>query len=140
MASTSPSPTRCQFSLDQTCRRLSMYGVQKSWDAFHQSSNRQNDDLLSLCEGTVSSFLRLSCILSFLVCLSDSVSVSLLYLLSCFRLGSVAYYSRKRADGLCSRTLICESRLSGLGSAGFPTFYYPCKSVLVSYLYSTISE
>src|SRR6266852_5958951 len=103
MASTSPSPTRCQFSLDQPRRRLSMYGVRRSWDVFRQSSKRQNDDLLSLCEGTEWSSLRLSCILSFLVCLSALASVSLLYLLSCFRLGSVAYYSRKFGLRICAR-------------------------------------
>jgi hypothetical protein len=107
MGRSSPSPTLFQFSLDQTRRRLWRCDVRKSWHASHQSINRRNGDLLSSCEGTELSSHRLSCILSFLVCLGGSAFFSVcVYLLSCFCLGSVAYYSQKRAGGLCSRTLI----------------------------------
>jgi hypothetical protein len=142
MARTSPSPTRCQFSLDQTRRRLSMCGVRKSWDASHQSTKRQNDDLLSLCEETELSSLRLSCILSFLVlkwfrffCLSFFTVFALL-----LSLGS--YYSRRGAGGLCSRTLICDrivcwphfiTPVNPATWAGAVVFVLVCLPVLLSH-------
>ena len=154
MARTSPSPTQCRFSSDQTRRRLSMYGVRKFWDAFHQSSKRQNDDLSSLCEGTESSSLRLLCIPSFLVCLNDSACFSVCFstlfavLLSLWALLHII--AEKGLVEWCSRTLICE-RIGCRVGVGIPHIYYPCKSshkekaVVICFgfgfgLYSTISE
>lgn len=131
MARTSPSPTQCRFSSDQTRRRLSMYGVRKFWDAFHQSSKRQNDDLSSLCEGTESSSLRLLCIPSFLVCLNDSACFSVCFstlfavLLSLWALLHII--AEKGLVEWCSRTLICE-RIGCRVGVGIPHIYYPCKS------------
>lgn len=57
------------------------------------------------------------------------MSVSLFYLLSCFRLGSVAYLQPKEGRRIVLRTLIVRRSLSS--SPGFPTFITPVNPVVV---------
>lgn len=112
MGRISPSRTLCRFSLDLTHHRLSRCGVRRSWDASHQRTKRQNGDLSSLCEGTESSSLRLSCILSFFSC------VFVFYSICCLAFDWVLLRTtaeREPADVLCSRTIILRDSLSRLG-------------------------